>query len=104
LATAAIRPAELSCPTLVSITLAVLMDLPEGQPYYAATLAALDHAAQARSVDARVQVVRTDGLGDGRELPWSAVVIGPGSPYREPEAVLTAIRTAREQGIPLVGT
>lgn len=32
------------------------------------------------------------------------VWIGPGSPYRDDEAVLGAIRTAREQGIPLVGT
>jgi len=89
---------------LVSIALAVLIDLPEGQPYYVATLAALVHAAHARSVDAHVEVVRTDRLGDGSRLPYSAVVIGPGSPYREPEAVITAVRTAREQGIPLVAT
>jgi len=89
---------------MASIEVAVLIDLLEGQPYYTATLAALNHAADALSLDASIKVVRTDQLGDGTSLPYSAVVIGPGSPYREPEAVITAIRTAREQGVPLVGT
>jgi CTP synthase (UTP-ammonia lyase) len=49
-------------------------------------------------------VIRTDQL-DGRAISdFGAVVVGPGSPYRNPEAALAAIRTAREQGIPLVGT
>ena len=89
---------------MASIVVAVLIDLPEGRPYYTATLAALDHAAHALSIDANIEVVRTNRFGDGTSLPYSAVVIGPGSPYREPEAVITAIRTAREQGVPLVGT
>lgn len=32
------------------------------------------------------------------------VVIGPGSPYQRMDPVLEAIRTARERGLPLVGT
>jgi CTP synthase (UTP-ammonia lyase) len=87
-----------------SIAVAVRIDLAEEQPYYSATLAALGHAAGAAARDIDVHVVRTDRLGDGTELPYAGVVIGPGSPYREPEAVLAAIRTAREQGVPLVGT
>jgi CTP synthase (UTP-ammonia lyase) len=48
---------------------------------------ASDHAGLAALVEA------VDGL-------WGA----PGFPYRDDEAVLGAIRTARERGIPLVGT
>jgi CTP synthase (UTP-ammonia lyase) len=87
-----------------SIAIGVLIDLPESQPYYVATLAALEHAAHAQSLDVDVHVLRTDQIGDGRGLPHAALVIGPGSPYREPEAVYEAIRSARERSTPLVGT
>lgn len=40
-----------------------------------------------------------DGL-DGFDALW----IVPGSPYRDPEGVLAAIRTARERGLPFLGT
>ena len=86
------------------ITVAVLIDLPDEHQYYAATLAALKHAARARSLSVQVDIVRTDQIEHATDLHDSALVIGPGSPYREPEAVLHAIRTAREQGVPLVGT
>ena len=84
----------------MSPTITVLMDRPPEQAYHGATVAALEHAAAAldRAVD--VRVVTTDAigtLGDG-------VVIGPGSPYREPMAVESVIRQARERGLPLVGT
>ena len=32
------------------------------------------------------------------------MVVGPGSPYREPDAALDVIGSAREGGVPLVGT
>jgi len=83
----------------------VLMDLPPSQRYAAATLAALDHAAVGLGLDVDVRVLSTDTLHDQAEvLSSSAIVVGPGSPYRDPEAVLTSIRLARERGIPLVGT
>ena len=83
----------------------VLMDLPPTQRYAVATLAALDHAARGLGLEVDVRVLPTDTLGDQAEvLSSSAIVVGPGSPYRDPEAVLTSIRLARERGIPLVGT
>lgn len=88
---------------MANLDIAVLIDLPENQPYFVATLAAIEHAAAASGVAARGCVVRTDRL-NGRLSDYAAVVVGPGSPYREPEAAIAAIRTAREQGIPLVGT
>jgi CTP synthase (UTP-ammonia lyase) len=86
------------------LTIAVLMDLPPGQPYHQATLAALAHAAPLRC-DVRTVVVPTDTI-DGRpaDALGDAVVVGPGSPYHDAEAALDVIRTARVRGVPLVGT
>ena len=84
-------------------TVAVLMDLPPDHPYHRATLAALDHAASGSPV--RSVVVPTDSIGGrtARSL-GEAVVVGPGSPYVDADAVLEVIASAREQGVPLVGT
>jgi CTP synthase (UTP-ammonia lyase) len=88
------------------LTIGVLMDLAPEQAYHAATVAALRHAADALSLDARIDVVRTDTLRDRPDVAtaYTGLVIGPGSPYRDAEAVLDAIRSARERGVPLVGT
>jgi CTP synthase (UTP-ammonia lyase) len=83
----------------------VLMDLPPAQRYHVATLAAIDHAALALGLAVDAQALTTDTLADQAELASSAaIVVGPGSPYRDPDAVLNTIRLARERGIPLVGT
>lgn len=81
-------------------TITVLIDLPSTQRFHRATLDAIDHAAAQLGVAVDVNVVGTDAigsLGDG-------VVIGPGSPYRDPLAAEAAIETAREKGLPLVAT
>lgn len=87
------------------ITVAVLMDLRPDEPYHQATLAALAHAGAVRRCALRAIVVPTDVIG-GRDADalGDAVVVGPGSPYREAEAVIDVIRSARERGVPLVGT
>ena len=84
----------------------VLIDQPPYQRYHAATLAALDHAADHLAISTQVRVVPTDTIGGpGRVTAHgSAVLVGPGSPYRDPEAVHAVVRLARERGIPLVGT
>jgi CTP synthase (UTP-ammonia lyase) len=88
------------------LVVTVLIDLPRGQRYHAATLAALGHASEHRAVPIEIRVVPTDSIGDVNLVaaPGSAVVVGPGSPYRDPEAVHAVVRCARERGIPLVGT
>jgi hypothetical protein len=80
------------------------MDLPPNHRYHLATLAALDHASSIAS-PLRTVVVLTDTIG-GRAADslGDAVVVGPGSPYREPEAVFNVIGSARARGVPLVGT
>ena len=78
----------------------VLMDLPADNESHRFTLDALDHAIAALDAPVSVRIVHTDAvddLGDG-------VVIGPGSPYRDAAAAEHAIQTAREKGLPLVGT
>jgi CTP synthase (UTP-ammonia lyase) len=86
------------------LTIVVLMDLPPERPYHQATLAAVGHAASV-GCDARTVVVPTDAIG-GRtaDALGDAVVVGPGSPYRDAEAVLDVIGSARTRGVPLVGT
>jgi CTP synthase (UTP-ammonia lyase) len=88
---------------VTTLEIAVLIDLPE-TPYFVATLAALEHTAATSAVDVRPLVIRTDALDEQSVRRAAAVVVGPGSPYREPDPVYGAIRTARQQGIPLVGT
>jgi CTP synthase (UTP-ammonia lyase) len=89
----------------VPLTVAVLIDLPPGQAYHAATMSALAHAAAALDRELVAAVVRTDTMaGRGAHELGDAVVIGPGSPYNDPEAVYDVIRSARERGVPLVGT
>jgi CTP synthase (UTP-ammonia lyase) len=46
----------------------------------------------------------TGGTGGGSVLGFDAVWVVPGSPYRSEAGVLAAIRTAREEGIPFLGT
>lgn len=84
----------------MSRVITVLMDLPEENDSHRYTIDALDHAIAATSTDVTVRLVPTDSIG---EL-GHGVVIGPGSPYRDPRAAEAAIQTAREKGLPLVGT
>jgi CTP synthase (UTP-ammonia lyase) len=88
------------------VVINVLMDIPADHRFHRATLAALDHAADVRVHPIDVRVVPTDTIHDfaGLAAGSSAIVIGPGSPYRDPEAALAMVREARERRIPLVGT
>jgi CTP synthase (UTP-ammonia lyase) len=86
----------------VTIRVSVVMDLPPGEAHHSATVAAVGHAGTSLGFDVAVEVVPTETIGTG--IMPDAVVIGPGSPYQRPEAVLEVIRLARERGIPLVGT
>ena len=71
-------------------TINVLIDLPPDHDYHDAT---------------EIRIVPTASIGiEMVRHPGSAVVVGPGSPYANPDAVHAVIRTARERGVPLVGT
>ena len=86
-------------------TISILVDRHVAGQYDAATVDALGHAERwlGTAVDTRVVPTRT--IDNEFILNVSAgVVIGPGSPSDNPDGVLSVIRSAREKGLPLVGT
>ena len=89
-----------------AVVVTVLIDLPADHPYHRATLAALGHASEDRRIPIDVRVLPTDTIRDASAIAaaGSVVIIGPGSPYRDPGAALAVVREARERNIPLVGT
>jgi len=87
------------------VRILLLIDLPASAKYHTATVAAIGHAARGLGVAAEVQASQTDASSIAAELRSAdGVVIGPGSPYRDERAVWDVIRSARERGLPLVGT
>ena len=85
--------------------IALLIDLPPHAPYHRATVEAIGHGSDALGLfpDLRVWETASPSLrSDLRDV--DGIVIGPGSPYQDEHAVWEAVRTAREKGIPLVGT
>lgn len=88
--------------------LAIIADFDSGSRSHAATNDAITHSADALglAVEPRwigtAELARPDGLKELAECRgfW----IGPGSPYQSMEGALSAIRMARERGIPLLGT
>ena len=83
----------------------VVLDSPPTARYHAATVDALRHAIDQAQADIEIRVVRTPGIDRNfLDSPGDAVLIGPGSPYDKPFAAEELIRTAREQGLPLVAT
>jgi pyruvate-formate lyase-activating enzyme len=83
----------------VSRTITVLIDHPGEHRFHRATIDALHHAIGYQA-DVRVDAVRTDAIA----AIGHGVVVGPGSPYRDPRAAEDVIRQCRERGVPLVGT
>ena len=91
---------------MLPIVVTVLIDLPAGHRFHQATLAALDHASEHRRIPIDVRVVPTDAIRDASAIAavGSAVIVGPGSPYRDPSAAYEVVREARERNVPVVGT
>ncbi len=84
-----------------SPVIGVIGDFNPGNVTHRFTSAALDH------VGLRFEWHATDAVGDepARSLErYDGLWIAPASPYRSMEGALTAIRYARERGVPLVGT
>jgi CTP synthase (UTP-ammonia lyase) len=89
----------------MSRCLSIVLDSPPTAPYHVATVKAVVHAVEAENVELEMRVVRTPDINAAfLARPGDAVLIGPGSPYDVPLATDELIRTARERGLPLVGT
>jgi CTP synthase (UTP-ammonia lyase) len=89
------------------VSIAVVGDHDPSSVTHRATDASLDHAAAALGVDLARRWVSTPELaaGAGGLLARDAGVwIAPGSPYASMDGALAAIRLAREEGMPLLGT
>jgi CTP synthase (UTP-ammonia lyase) len=66
---------------------------------------ALARAAEGRGVDLEPAWLATDALADGFDArAFAGLWCVPGSPYRSMEGALRAIRSAREHGVPFLGT
>ncbi len=80
----------------------LLIDSPSTAAYHVATIAALRDAIDQRDDAAsfRIDVVRTDEIA----AVGDAVVLGPGTPYRDARRAEKVVTDARERGIPLVAT
>jgi CTP synthase (UTP-ammonia lyase) len=67
---------------------------------------ALDLAAQAQRVSMRYEWLATEAIDDDvqRLAPFDALWCVPGSPYRSMDGALRAIRYARENCVPFLGT
>jgi CTP synthase (UTP-ammonia lyase) len=76
--------------------------------YHIATDEALVHAATALSVSLTSSWIPTQSLAKGTVetvlKPFDALWCSPGSPYKSMDGALQAIRFAREQGWPFIGT
>jgi CTP synthase (UTP-ammonia lyase) len=59
-----------------------------------------------RQVAAEAEWIPTDAVPppDALSETYAGIWIAPASPYRSMDGALSAIRTARERGVPLVGT
>lgn len=73
-------------------------------PPHAATNAALRHSCEALGIDLPWRWISTPDIDDHVVREHQGVLIAPGSPYRDMHRTLLAIRTAREEAIPCLGT
>ena len=71
---------------------------------HTATDSALSHAAAALRVQLDAEWVATDAIDASLFDAHSAIWVAPGSPYKDMNKTLGAIRHARQNGIPCFGT
>lgn len=73
-------------------------------PPHQATEAAIRYATASLQLSPTVHWISTADITADRVRKASGIWIAPGSPYRDMQGALTAIRVAREEGIPCLGT
>jgi CTP synthase (UTP-ammonia lyase) len=71
---------------------------------HAATTAAIAHAQARLGVAVEAVWISTAAIDEGLFERFDALWIAPGSPYKDLELTLWAIREARERGVPCFGT
>jgi CTP synthase (UTP-ammonia lyase) len=90
------------------IRIGIIADYDPKSPYHAATANSLMYAGEDLSVDVEPVWLETGFLATSQgksELPkFDGLFCGPGSPYRSMDGALDAIRFARENDWPFIGT
>src|SRR6266699_1724699 len=93
---------------LMPTRLAIVADFDPRSPTHAATNDAIKQSAARSNLAIEPKWIETTELAEfesvKRLAEFSGIWIGPGSPYRRMEGALAAIRFAREQAVPLLGT
>jgi CTP synthase (UTP-ammonia lyase) len=90
------------------INVGIIGDYNPQMSHHIATDESLVHAASALSCTVSSSWVPTESLAKGGVEttldPFDAIWCGPGSPYKSMDGALQAIRFAREQRRPFIGT
>jgi len=73
-------------------------------PPHASTNAAIEHSRKLLGADITADWVSSEDVEPGLFARYSGIWIAPGSPYKSMEKTLWAIRHARENNIPFLGT
>ena len=76
---------------------------PSFEPH-TATVAAIEHSCQACGLEIEPEWISTEEIDATLFQRFQGIWVAPGSPYKNLERTLWAIRFAREQGIPCLGT
>jgi CTP synthase (UTP-ammonia lyase) len=71
---------------------------------HAATTAAIAHARARLAITVDAAWISTSVVDEGLFERFDALWVAPGSPYKDLDRTLWAIRTARERGVPCFGT
>jgi CTP synthase (UTP-ammonia lyase) len=86
------------------VTVAIAGEFNAAFPPHPATDDALRHAADALGLDLDANWISTSAVDDRVVRDHHGLLVAPGSPYRDIARTLQAIRCAREQHIPCLGT
>lgn len=86
------------------LRIALLAEYDPAFPPHPATSAALSHSANRLGVEVTGEWISTERIDIAALGGYSAIWIGPGSPYKNLQNTLDAIRYARENGVPCFGT
>jgi CTP synthase (UTP-ammonia lyase) len=90
-----------------SVKIGVIGDYEPDRTSHQATNDALSHCAQSLGIGLEVQWLPTEPMADGVDDAinrYDGLWCAPGSPYRSMAGALNAIRFARENGRPFIGT
>jgi len=88
----------------MTTSIAILGEYAPDFPPHPATNTALEHSFAALRVELEVKWISTDDVTEDLFESHQAIWIAPGSPYKNLEKTLWAIRHARENHIPCFGT